>query len=628
METNRNAAFDFAAMFAPVLLMFAMFLTMFYKLRARWPVKVNCWFCNENTKVWRQHLNWWLCPWCEQYNGFSKNGDYAYDIPEQYVTSKRHTRYCRLSEDSDSRHVPKDSLCTCCNKREGLKLSELANFEPKSEKLFNTELKIFKEYLEARYPLCNSCKLTVRDVLRRQAVWLIRYKMLFFRRKPFETLVSNAKKSETVFRVISTILVSMAMYNHDFIWLPISGLFFHLCACWSSSMRKKNSDVLLIFLWSCVITLVSIKDLTTLQNAWLTTEHIVQYRMVAVCAFITALVSLRFSLYKSTSTGSVVLKKIKLRSRDIISPQLEYNNQNRNNTVPSEMNGCIKPSVYAASELSSTEIKFSKSHSAILRQKLSTITNDGANGYPNSISQNDSPPDTCLNDSLSSLFLNEDPPKYDRITKTAPAIFERRVYSATSSENLFRKSGSKHKCILSPPKLRSVTQTSWVAGGYWQEGMMTATLPTLSRSSSQSSGFGSVGSSNLAPSREPSVHELDRCSSAASEIWRWSCQTARPGLHVARHDSPVPRPQSRYSDVTGSHSQVVPSPTVRTMFNTDDHSQESCVHGSDIGDVQNGSVPAYTGHHTTIVTSPGWLSALLCGSLILNMIVLCTTLLR
>ncbi|XP_012058705.1 PREDICTED: uncharacterized protein LOC105621876 [Atta cephalotes] len=627
METDRNAAFDFAAMFAPVLLILAMFLTMFYRLRARWPVKVNCWFCNENTKVWRQHLNWWLCPWCEQYNGFSKNGDYAYDIPEQYVTSKRHTRYCRVSKDSENSHVLKDSLCACCNKREGLKLSELANFEPKNEKLFNTELKIFKEYLEARYPLCDSCKLTVRDVLRRQAVWLTRYKMLFFRRKPFKTLISNAKKSETVFRVISTILISMVMYNHDFVWLPISGLFFHLCACWSSSMRKKSSDVLLIFLWFCVITLVSIKDLMTLQNAWLTTEHIVQYRMVAICAFIIALVNLRSSLYKSTSTSSVVFKKIKLRSRDVISPQLEYNSQNRNNIVKNETNGYIKPSVYVASELSSTEIKFSKSHSAILRQKLSTITNDGINGYLNSVSQNDSPPDICLNDSLSSLFLNEDPPKYDRITKT-PAIFERRVYSATSSENLFKKSGSKHRCILSPPKLRSVTQTSWVAGGYWQEGMMTTTLPTLSRSSSQSSGFGSVGSSNLAPSREPSVHELDRCSSAASEIWRWSCQTPRPGPHVARHDSPVPRPQSRYSDVTGNYSRAVPSPTIRTMFNADDHVQESCVRGSDIGDVQNGSVPAYVGHHTTIVASPGWLSALLCGSLILNMIVLCTTLLR
>lgn len=628
METDRNAAFDFAVMFAPVLLILAMFLTMFYRLRARWPVKVNCWFCNENTKVWRQHLNWWLCPWCEQYNGFSKNGDYAYDIPEQYVIPKGRMRYCRLSEDSDSRHVLKDSLCACCNKRESLKLSELANFEPKSEKLFNIELKTFKEYLEARYPLCDSCKSTVRDVLRRQAVWLTRYKMLFFRRKPFKTLISNARKSESVFRVISTILVSMIMYNHDFIWLPIGGLFFHLCACWSSSMRKKSSDILLIFLWSCIITLVSIKDSTTLQNAWLTTEYIVQYRMVAVCAFITALMSLRSSLYKNTSTGSVMFKKIKLRSQDVVSPQLEYNSQNRNNTVPSKTNGCIKSSVYAASELSSTEIKFSKSHSAILRQKLSTITNNGTNGHINSVSQNDSPPDSCLNDSLSSLLLNEDSPKYDRITKTAPAIFERRVYSATSSENLFRKSGSKHRCILSPPKLRSVTQTSWVAGGYWQEGMMTATLPTLSRSSSQSSGFGSVGSSNLAPSREPSVHELDRCSSAASEIWRWSCQTPRPGPHFARHDSPVPRPRSRYSDVTGSHSRAVPSPMVRTMLNADDHIQESCARGLDIGDVQNGSVPTYAGHHTTIVASPGWLSALLCGSLILNMIVLCTTLLR
>lgn len=127
-----------------------------------------------------------------------QNGDYAYDIPEQYVIPKGRMRYCRLSEDSDSRHVLKDSLCACCNKRESLKLSELANFEPKSEKLFNIELKTFKEYLEARYPLCDSCKSTVRDVLRRQAVWLTRYKMLFFRRKPFKTLISVSTFAEKI----------------------------------------------------------------------------------------------------------------------------------------------------------------------------------------------------------------------------------------------------------------------------------------------------------------------------------------------------------------------------------------------------------------------------------------------
>lgn len=355
-------------------------------------------------------------------------------------------------------------------------------------------------------------------------------------------------------------------------------------------------------------------------------------------------------MYKNTLTDSVAFKKIKLRSRDAISAQLACNSQNGNNNVPSETNDSIKSSVCAAGELS-TEIKFSRSHSAMwvfyiisvtslntlllflficrLRQKLSTITANGniSNGYVNNFSQNEnSPLDSCyLNDSLSTLLLSEDPPRC-KIAKTIPAIFERKVYSATSSENLFKKSGNaycKRKYILSPPKLRSVTQTSWVAGGYWHEGMMTAMPPTLSRSSSQSSGFGSVGSSNLAPSREPSVHEFDGCSVVSEATW-WSCQTPRLSRPVTRHDSPVPHPQSRYSDATGNHSRAMP--TIRTMHNVNDH-QENCVRGN-IGD-RNGSAPAYAGHHTTtIVTSPGWLSALLCGSLILNMIVLCTTLLR
>lgn len=366
------------------------------------------------------------------------------------------------------------------------------------------------------------------------------------------------------------------------------------------------------------------------------------------------------SITKNTLNGSVAFKKIKLRSRDTVLPRLAYTSENNN--VPSEVNDSIKPSVYTAGELSSTEIKFSKSHSAMqvfyvifalntwtlllflfffrLRQRLSTITaNDGINGCLSSVSrrENDSLDNCCLNDSLSTLLLSEDPPKYSRSVKVAPAIFERRVYSATSSENLFRKSSSiyssgKRRCILSPPKLRSVTQTSWVAGGYWQDGMMTATPPTLSRSSSQSSGFGSVGSSNLAPSREPSVHEFDRCS-VVSEATRWSCQTPRPGGLVSRHDSPVPRPQSRYSDATGGHLSAAPSPspspTIRAACNTDDYVQENYARGPNVGE-RNGWVPLmHAGSHTTtVVTSPGWLSAMLCGSLILNMIVLCATLLR
>ncbi|XP_011860128.1 PREDICTED: uncharacterized protein LOC105557491 [Vollenhovia emeryi] len=617
MEPERSAAFDSAVMCAPILLIIATSLTICYRLRARLAVRVNCWFCNKNTKVWRQHLDWWLCPWCEQYNGFSKNGDYSYDIPEQYATSNVRTRYCSPSEDGDDCRDLRGKLCTYCNKREGLKLLELSNFEPKSKRLFDAELKAFKMYLEERYPLCDSCKLTVRDVLRRQAVWLTRYKMQFFRRKPIRTLVDNARKLEMFFRAVSMSLVSMIVCNHDVVWLPIGGLFFHLCACWASSTRNRSSDVLLIFLWLCIVTLVSVKSLATLQNAWLTAGHITQYRMVTVCALITALLSLKSGIYKSTLTGSLTFKKIRLRSRDTAAPQLAYNSRSADSIVPSATNGSIKSSGCATNELSSTEIKFSKSHSAILRQKLFTITaNGGSNGYVASQTENSPSDNCCLNDSLSTLLLSEDSPRCGRIAKVAP-IFERRVYNATSSENLFRRSGgaySKRRCILSPPRLRPVTQTSWVAGGYWQEDMMTAMPLTLSRSSSQSSGFGSVGSSNLAPSREPSVHEFDRCS-VVSEATRWSCQTPRPGP-VARHDSPVPRPQSW-------HSRAVPS---STRCADDYQLQESC--GPSVGD-PNGSAPAYAAHHTTtVVASPGWLSALLCGSLILNMIVLCTTLLR
>lgn len=66
-------------------------------IRLRWPVKVNCWFCNKNTKIWRQQLNWWMCPYCEQYNGFSKVNHILQSIFSKvyylniFMTLKNHT---------------------------------------------------------------------------------------------------------------------------------------------------------------------------------------------------------------------------------------------------------------------------------------------------------------------------------------------------------------------------------------------------------------------------------------------------------------------------------------------------------------------------------------------------------
>ena len=64
------------------------------------------------------------------------------------------------------------------------------------------------------------------------------------------------------------------------------------------------------------------------------------------------------------------------------------------------------------------------------------------------------------------------------------STFQLRSYSPTTNNSLF----SPSRPILRPARL---TSTSWVAGGYWTPPTLSPTLhqPTLSRTSSQSSGF-------------------------------------------------------------------------------------------------------------------------------------------
>lgn len=89
----------------------------------------------------------------------------------------------------------------------------------------------------------------------------------------------------------------------------------------------------------------------------------------------------------------------------------------------------------------------------------------------------------------------------------------------TNHLDLFGQCGNSSKrCILASSKLKSVASSSWVAGGYWQKGMG---VTSLSRSSSQSSGFGSVNS-NFVPSREPSIRDIDK-SSVNSDISQSHC---------------------------------------------------------------------------------------------------------
>lgn len=248
-----------------------------------------------------------------------------------------------------------------------------------------------------------------------------------------------------------------------------------------------------------------------------------------------------------------------------------------------------------------------------------------------------------LNDSLSTLKTLTLGETRTRQHRKVPRIFKTKVYGSTSPD-LFQRTIklSNRKFILAPPKLKSPAQTSWVAGGYWQVG---TDPPSLSRSSSQSSGFGSAGS-NFGPSREPSVNkEIDKCSVVSDATQ--CCYTPRPNsqnsmisccqhgaqIQFSRCESPiynqplkiVPNNSLLVNNHPQSHFSPV-HPESKTCFDRCIALQNSNISASMLQ--QNQQVPSYNAGYPALLTSPVWLPVLLCGSLVFNIAVFFTLLLR
>ncbi|XP_068966590.1 uncharacterized protein [Bombus flavifrons] len=648
--------FNFMSIFTITLLIVVTVITVFQKLKLRWPIKVNCWFCNKDIKIWRQQLNWWMCPYCEQYNGFSKNGDYAYTIPEQYKTSSHEMkRYCTINQDTTTNQGANNGLCKQCNMNESLKISKLSDYVPKNERNYEYEIKKFKDSLEQQYPLCAKCKSTVNKVLYKQSLWLAQYKMLLFKQKPFCIIANNSKYFELICRIISTILGSMVVYNMEFIFFPIGGLFFQFCACWIPSTKKQSSDILLMFLWICMIILLPFKDIklitTDFQNSWFVLQYITQYHMMLLFISIIGFINVMPKSYKSTVNKNMSFKKIESSPKNTVlfdSCTATSNNKHNLNVNVKTANNINKTASNwltpnTMKDYMSPYAENSINYKSTISQSL--FTNAASQCSPMSINNNNavfnSPPvykksmiesNYSLNDSLrtlSILSLGEDKPKYS--TKM-PKIFETKVYSTKSSE-LFKKAGKKN--ILSPPKLKSVMQTSWIAGGYWQEGI---DAPSLSRSSSQSSGFGSVGS-NFGPSREPSIHEFDQCSvmSDATQSCYTLRQTNSPVGSFSQYSLQFPLSESRNQSINNQTMKLASTNlcTPQTSLSQNNKRNNSTFidqcsqrQNMDMNDIKSPSEMQPFPSHATIVTNPIWLPVLLCGSLVLNIIVLCTTLLR
>ncbi|NXI45603.1 TM201 protein, partial [Galbula dea] len=135
-------------------------------------VRVNCWFCNQDTVVPYGNRNCWDCPNCEQYNGFQENGDYNKPIPAQYMEHLNHivsgaTTFCdpvKPQQWVNSQIL----LCKKCNNHQTAKIKQLASFSPREEGKYDEEIEVYKHHLEQTYKLCRPCQAAVDYYIKHQ----------------------------------------------------------------------------------------------------------------------------------------------------------------------------------------------------------------------------------------------------------------------------------------------------------------------------------------------------------------------------------------------------------------------------------------------------------------------------
>lgn len=109
--------------------------------RKKFPIRVNCWFCNTNLRVPYNEWNSFTCPKCQQYNGFNEDGSYNKEIPEQYHSKLNTNQFCQRKYIG---RIPVNGFCEFCTRNQELKVHQLANFRPRYEEKYDEEVEEFR----------------------------------------------------------------------------------------------------------------------------------------------------------------------------------------------------------------------------------------------------------------------------------------------------------------------------------------------------------------------------------------------------------------------------------------------------------------------------------------------------
>lgn len=526
---------------------------------------MNCWFCNTNTRVPYNQQNSFKCPSCSQFNGFTDDGDYNREIPEQHY-SKLNASNSSFCQKTELRLPATNGLCEGCNRNQEMKVIQLANFRPRCEINYDEEIEEYKQKLEDSYQLCQQCQRHLKKTLNRVKTKLIGSKISQIVTNVVKSTKNAVKDRQIIMKLtmISVFLLSVVNLlkemnvSLDFALAneSLKLVYFHIVA-----LRLTIIELLSHWTKDLALESMQIDAIATtavfLNLSMLFKNKKTRYPVIASMLFWSLKMMLTefpinpsyvLAVKGSIATILVVTSLATIfKSRGDKKPTVDQNGsfhkihtevseESDNELEISDDNRSIRSSIYpslCSSIRERTLVESAKSF-AVNRTMLNstfgrqdaTNTNDLLSNRSFSIRQEVSLADryqvqsdiTKLNISGSLLGSNSTLKDFSLNKSLNPfSLQNSRCGSPTPSvTSVF--SGAYHTQMISPPRLESTylaeANKSWVAGGYWSspqkrylEVSYLKQHPEMSRSSSQSSGLGTIESEKN--SRENSIGNDD-----------------------------------------------------------------------------------------------------------------------
>lgn len=536
----------------------------YFSFRKKFPIKVNCWFCNTNSKVPYENFNSFICPSCEQFNGFNEDGSYSKEIPEQHF-SRLNSNRVAFCQRVNKRLPDVNGLCETCNRHQEMKVLQLANFKPRNESNYEEEIEEYRQKLEDSYQLCRQCTGYVNKTLNRIKMKFIGSKFSQVFKSGEKTIKDNAHENASVsttfekiviFALVTLSLVNLTKeLNISLDIIPnenIRNVIIHFIALKMTFFdimkpllgTKLNVDGLSyaaiainshIFMKQKIMRLMTMISLLSWSIFMLINElPSDQPYLATIRGFVAGVIALipLIMFFKSFKKQSIVngngsFHKINAEILEQEDSENEVDNSHdisgeRSTIVysPSVSNFSVSPSMFNRSNLNQTRTfppnKNLQAMSSMSRRDKSSfdlMSNRSFSIRDEVVIADRKQVQKEINKlNISDQFTSTSTVKDFNASKILnPFSLENSRCGSPSPSIASVFSGSSRTQVISPPRLESSNkgEANWIAGGYWsspQKQLLESTLKPgsdMSRSSSQSSGLGTIDSDKN--SRENSI---------------------------------------------------------------------------------------------------------------------------